>query len=106
MKFRFWLIILSLVSLWSMPLPVVLKGTPAPTGTPAATSSKSTATPSPTPLLTLPDIHAHLVGRGWAVHEIPPLHITHALTMLMQTGLIHNEQSWRALPDPPPGSEP
>mgnify|MGYP001590952706 FL=1 len=51
--------------------------------------------------MTLTDVHAELVRRGWAVHEIPPLYITRALIALTNAGWIRNEQSWRALADAP-----
>ena len=51
--------------------------------------------------LTLSDIHAHLVGRGWAVHTIPPHRITDALIALEDGKSIRNEISWSALEDAP-----
>ena len=51
--------------------------------------------------LTLSDVHAHLVGRGWAVHDIPPHRIMDALIGLEDGKKIRNETSWRALADGP-----
>lgn len=51
--------------------------------------------------MTLSDIHAKLVGRGWDVHLILPHNIMSALIALTDAGLVGNELSWHALPDAP-----
>jgi len=47
--------------------------------------------------LTLTDVHAKLIERGWAVHAILPRHITDALIKLEEDGHVRNELSWHVL---------
>jgi hypothetical protein len=47
--------------------------------------------------LTLTDVHAKLIERGWAVHAVLPRHITDALISLEDAGHVRNELSWHAL---------
>ena len=47
--------------------------------------------------LTLTDVHAILIERGWAVYAVLPRHITDALISLEDAGHVRNELSWHAL---------
>ena len=59
---------------------------------------KSQGTPIITSALTLTDLQAFLVQKGFATPDILPRAITDALITLEDKGLIRNELSWHALP--------
>ena len=50
--------------------------------------------------LTLTDLHAKLLERGWDVRHIIPRHITDACIELEKNEFIRNELSWHALAEP------
>ena len=49
--------------------------------------------------MTLTDIHAKLIGRGWDVYAIIPQRITNALIALEDIELVKSELAWIALSD-------
>ena len=51
--------------------------------------------------LTLTDIHAELIRRGWDVYLITPQRITDALIALEDAELARNELAWHALIEVP-----
>ena len=59
---------------------------------------KSQGTPIITSALTLTDLQAFLIQKGFATPDILPRAITDALITLEDKGLIRNELSWHALP--------
>ena len=50
--------------------------------------------------MTLTDVHAELVRRGWDVYLITPQRITDALMALADGNLVAHEIAWRALEEP------
>jgi len=51
--------------------------------------------------MTLTDVHAKLIERGWDVYAITPQRITDALIALEDVGLARNELAWHALIEAP-----
>jgi len=51
--------------------------------------------------MTLTDVHAELVRRGWDVYAITPQRITDALITLEDAELARNELAWHALVEVP-----